>query len=409
MTWDIERELDENGVENIYSFEIENPDVRYHVYRIDKAQSLIEYIPKPMDQFPLQKIKLEGFSKLPSEFAETGYILGGVHYYLGKKLIEAKAISLLISKTQTDSIRKNREKPNCRMVLNYDSFKKLKNTLTSISTASKQDKSAFVDNFFHDLFPLQFRKNDLSGRIRAKRLISYLDESTIKFLQPSDIEKLLTYLEILLQSKYVKALHRRKLLSAAKIKVDEVALSDVINVFEQMLNGDQSESFWGDFLKNNLFLVESKYIKIIPQLNVVLGSARKVDFALVDTQGYLDLFEIKKPTTQILARSQDRGNYYWSTDSTKALVQAEKYLFHAERKASSLAEDVNREIGISVKVVRPRAVVVLGNSRQLDNTQKQEDFRILRMSMKNIEIVLYDELLDRLKNQRSKAYLDADT
>ncbi len=29
----------------------------------------------------------------------------------------------------------------------------------------------------------------------------------------------------------------------------------------------------------------------------------------------------------LLAKGTDRGNYYWSTDAVKALVQAEKYLF----------------------------------------------------------------------------------
>jgi hypothetical protein len=74
--------------------------------------------------------------------------------------------------------------------------------------------------------------------------------------------------------------------------------------------------------------------------------------------------------------------------------------------ADSLAADINRERGIEVRVVRPRAVVILGDSEQLDSDIKREDFRILRMSMKNIEIILYDELLDRLKNQRNKLYLE---
>ena len=41
----------------------------------------------------------------------------------------------------------------------------------------------------------------------------------------------------------------------------------------------------------------------------------------------------------MLATNTDTGNFYWSTDATKAIVQAEKYLFNAESKAFVLAED----------------------------------------------------------------------
>lgn len=256
------------------------------------------------------------------------------------------------------------------------------------------------------MFPNHYKKKTQSGGIHAARLVSNLDHNLIQFLKPDQVNKLLNFMETLLETKYKSVSHRRRLFSAAKIKFDEVALKDVIDMFESMLEENLSEAKWGDFLKKNLFLVESKYIKLIPELNVVLAGSRLVDFGLVDSQGYLDLFEIKKPITTILARSKDRGNYYWNTATTKAIVQAEKYLYNSERRASALTEDINRELGINVKIVRPRAVVILGHSNQLDNGEKKEDFRILRRSLKNVEIILYDELLERLKNQRKKIYFD---
>ena len=89
----------------------------------------------------------------------------------------------------------------------------------------------------------------------------------------------------------------------------------------------------------------------------------------------------------------------------KALVQAEKYLYNAEGKRDTLAKDLSRERKVDVKVVRPRAVVIMGTSDQLDAPEKIEDFRVLRQSLKNIEVVLYDELLERLKNQKNKIYI----
>ncbi len=46
----------------------------------------------------------------------------------------------------------------------------------------------------------------------------------------------------------------------------------------------------------------------------------------------------------------------------------------------------------------------MGHSRQLNTKEKQEDFRVLRSSLKNSEIILYNELLERLKNQKNKVF-----
>lgn len=121
-------------------------------------------------------------------------------------------------------------------------------------------------------------------------------------------------------------------------------------------------------------------------------------FGLVDSHGYLDLFEIKKPETRLLAASQDRGNHYWHADAVKAIVQAEKYLHNASQNALTLAEGVRRERQLDVRVIRPRAVVIMGHSAQLDTPSKKDDFRVLRTSLRHIEIILYDELLTSLKN-----------
>ena len=105
-----------------------------------------------------------------------------------------------------------------------------------------------------------------------------------------------------------------------------------------------------------------------------------------------------------MAKRSDRGNYYWSSHAIKAIVQAEKYFENAQRKAPELAEDIKREKNIKVEVIRPRAFVIMGNSNQLTDKKRKDDFRILKYSLKNVEIILYDELLDRLKNQQRKIY-----
>jgi len=407
MPWDCKRIIEE-GIEYIDAFNTDYPEEIYRVYKFIPDKQIIEYYPKKLDGFPISKITLEGFVTIPNEFADVGYIKGGgIGYYLSSKLKEKNIISLTISKKQKDSLKKVRNKEAYRMALNYSSFRKVAKSLTTISFVAKQDRRFSIDSHFNNLFPELYKKTSLSGQNYAARLISYLGNDVIKYLKPDQIQRILDFIESLLETKYTSVMRRRKLVEAAKIKVDEVALNDVIGTFEKMLSDSLSEAKWGEFLKKNLFLVESKYIKLIPQLNVVLAGSRLVDFGLIDSQGYLDLFEIKKPNTPILATRKDRGNYYWNAEATKAIVQAEKYLFNSERKAALLTEDIKGELGVDVKIVRPRAVVIMGHSNQLDCDEKKEDFRILRMSLKNVEVTLYDELCERLKNQQKKIYIDA--
>jgi len=179
-----------------------------------------------------------------------------------------------------------------------------------------------------------------------------------------------------------------------------------IDLDEDRFEKEVSESDWGKFLKKNLYMVESRYVHVFDRLNVISARSREVDFALIDTHGFLDIFEIKTPKTKLLASSQDRGNFYWNSEATKAITQAEKYLYNAEQRGLALQKDISRELSLDVHIVRPRALLVMGHSRQFVEGNQAEDFRVLRMSLKNVEIILYDELLERLKNQRDKSNLE---
>lgn len=351
-----------------------------------------------------EKIEIHGFKRIPPEISELGYFKAGLSYYFSKKFQGKNVKTFRIVKNGNSTLRTYSGR--LTFILGYEGLKTLKARLTQLTNEKKQERSLAVDEFFHQEFPSKFPAAELPVRRRAARAMRNLDPSIIEYLEANDVEKFLDFMEHLLTGKYSSAARRRKLFGAAKLKVDEVALKETINVYEKKLDDDESEHKWGEFLRKHLFLIDSKYISVIGELNVVLGGQRKVDFGLVDSQGYLDLFEIKKPTTKLLSAKTDRGNYYWSSDAVKALTQAEKYLYNAERKAANLAEDVAREKNVVVSVIRPRAVVIMGHSGQLDSSEKEADFRILRTSLKNVEVMTYDELLQRLKNQMSKIYAE---
>lgn len=219
-----------------------------------------------------------------------------------------------------------------------------------------------------------------------------------------ELQKFEEFYEELIKTKYKSDSHKLQLITRTKVKIDTITVDAIISEFEDKLSKETSESLWGKFLGKNLFLIDSKYVKSIPELNLVMAGARKVDFGLIDSQDYLDMFEIKKPTTKLLSPEQDRGNHFWHSEAVKALTQAEKYLYYAESRRKLLEEDIEKQKKHKVSVIKPRAYVIMGNSAQLDTQEKREDFRVLRLSLKNVEVILYDELLERLKNQKKKVF-----
>jgi hypothetical protein len=390
------------GVEHIYSWEDSDPKTtRQLVFKIDPTRELVEFFPRNQD-FP--PTIFEGFRRVPAEMNEAGYIrTGSVQYYLGKKLAAASIRQLKVTRNGRKALQKSGK--SYRMSLPYTAFSDVVGRIRHANSAVQFERRSIVDAVLHDLFPRKFPVAQLSARRTLGRLLSSLDQSVIGEMKADEVEHFLDFTKALLEKKYARADKRRELFSAAKLKVDDVALTDVISEFEALLEESPNEAKWGEFLRKNLFLVESSYVHVIERLNVVLASSREVDFGLVDSHGFLDLFEIKKPESNLLAASQDRGNHYWHADAVKAIVQAEKYLHNAMQNALTLADSIQRERQLAVRVIRPRAVVIIGHNDQLDTKAKKEDFRVLRMSLRNIEIVLYDELLTSLKNQKGKIYV----
>ena len=111
--------------------------------------------------------------------------------------------------------------------------------------------------------------------------------------------------------------------------------------------------------------------------------------------GFLDIVEIKRPEggLSFWASNKDHGNYIPSTDLTKAITQASRYIYEDEREANSVKFSVR--VG-GVKTVKPRCILVFGRSDQW-NTEQVEAYRILNASFHNITILTYDHVLTRAR------------
>ncbi len=380
---------------------------RTKTYSIDTKKALIRFYPENLS---IKEIELPNRTSLPNDLLdERGFLKDGLGKFLEYRIEKAGlGIRIVVLETGVKNTIAKR-KSETIMILNYKDLQNLQKRVKMIRYKSKQELGSEFDTFLYDNFPAHFKiPTDHSGSITRKinRIFSNLDEDIVPHLERHHIDTFIDFFSTIIEKKYKSDTHKKKLLSLARVKINSIPLKKLISEYQKLLKTDVSESDWSKFLQRNLFLIDPSYIHAFKEIHLTLGAtSRKADFGLVDIKSYLDIFEIKKPTTKLLSKSTDRGNYYWHSDATKAIVQAEKYLYNAEKSSLALAADLKREAGIDIHVIRPKVILLIGNSDQIDNRQKREDFRILRHSLKNIEIILYDELYERLKLlERGKVY-----
>ena len=168
---------------------------------------------------------------------------------------------------------------------------------------------------------------------------------------------------------------------------------DAIREFESMLGQDLVEQKWQEWLKRNDWVLGSEFVKILDEREI--DTANITDYLMQAYDGFLDVIEIKRPerSLRFWADTKDHGNYIPSSDLTKAVTQATKYIYEVEREANSVK--FLERVG-NVKTIKPRCVLIFGRSCNW-NDEKREAFRIMNSSYHNLTIMTYDHVLLRAK------------
>jgi hypothetical protein len=175
-------------------------------------------------------------------------------------------------------------------------------------------------------------------------------------------------------------------------------LKELAKELEDSITETHSESWWQTFIKSNILLIQQGYIQPIEKMNIAIGNTKFPDFSLITHDGYLDILEIKRPNTPLISEDTSRGNYHWTTEMSKAIIQTENYIATVSRHADPIRNYIRDEHKIELQVLRPRGIVLAGNSQSFQKQKEKDDLRLLNQSTKNITFVTYDELVSRLKN-----------
>lgn len=166
-----------------------------------------------------------------------------------------------------------------------------------------------------------------------------------------------------------------------------------VKKFEIALGQDKVEANWQHWFEENSWVLGSEFVRVLDDRHI--DTQNISDFLMEAYDGFLDVVEIKRPEGGLTfwAASLDHGHYVPSSDLTKALTQANRYIFEIEREANSL-KFLQRVEG--TRTVKPRCTLIFGRSNTW-NASQAEAYRILNAGFHNLHVMTYDHVLGRAK------------
>lgn len=185
--------------------------------------------------------------------------------------------------------------------------------------------------------------------------------------------------------------------------IELVTLEALITRYEGMLGKTLVEGRWQDFFNENPFILNMAFgypvIKVRDQASVggrkLSGDGEKITDFLVKNSltNNTAIFEIKTPQTSILNKTPFRdGVYTPAADLSGSINQAldQKYQF---QKQIAQIKDNTRLYDIESYAVH--CCLVIGKTP--DGDDRKKSFELFRRNSKDVEIVTFDELLEKLR------------
>lgn len=192
----------------------------------------------------------------------------------------------------------------------------------------------------------------------------------------------------------------------------------ILDTLKDMLaNSDYySESDWQAQILEIILILFPKYIRCFSGVSIKdyytkpsKITNRYIDLMLIDSNGNIDVIEIKKPFSYcVVSKHTYRDNYTPMKELSGTIMQVEKYIFHlskwgvngerilSKKYASELPPDFN------IRITNPKGLVILGRDNNLSEGQLF-DLEIIKRKYTNImEIITYDDLIKRLENTLEK-------
>ncbi len=346
----------------------------------------------------INKIIIEDTNEFPEFLSSFGYgfFERSLNKFFRFKFDNDKIDTLILSETKSSGRNKN------RLIFSYEDIDSLLSQINQEQRACNDTKNILIKNFIVDVFPeVNFDYQETNNN--KKLILRNLNDKLIEKLTSDEIKQIGEF--YVTAARKFKASHIIKKMTTGLLKNAQIlTLQEIIGRYEALLKVNPAESVWQKFFDEYITLFDSRYVHKIDYKNIATGITKYPDIVLVDIYGYIDFYELKKSGTPLIQYDKNHKTWFWSKDVSMVIAQVSDYLHKAKENALSYAAAIKTETetetedGIEVNIINPSAIVVIGHTDQLDTEKKRNHFKNLRESLKDIEFVLYDELLERLKN-----------
>lgn len=383
----------------------EKRDSSYVYFRLDKESKTEEEIytlsgNQISYNFGGEKVKtliFDGFDEVPKIAADLGFgfVNKSINNFFKYKFLKPVSVITITEKSPTA------EGENA-LIINLKDFESLAGAVNQEQRACEDTKKTLITNFLNTHFPtLNYSHKETNNN--KDLILRNLNKKLIDQLTADDVERIGQFYVDAAQKYKRHDVVRRMLLDLQK-NAQLLTLQEVIKQYEILLASNPLESEWQKFFDEYITLFDNRYITKLDQKNIATGIVKYPDLVLVDIYGYVDFYELKRSSTKLLQYDKSHKTYYWSNDMAMAIAQASDYLQKAKENGTNFAKAIKTETsadgegGLEISIVNPRAIIVAGQSSDLTDEKMRHQFKNLREGLKNIEFLLYDELLQRLKN-----------
>jgi hypothetical protein len=270
---------------------------------------------------------------------------------------------------------------------------------------SKDILSDQLSKVFPKYFPvgINYKRNTLKNTINSI--------SDFRSLSSEDVDYTVKLYNDLKQNNRI--VDNFETIKNTKKDAENLVLKKILKELQDNINLKKKEEFWQKFFEEYILFLNDGYSKFISQVILSFWSEKnkKPDFLMLTSSNYLDVVEIKRPDTELVVKlkgSKSRNNYIWSEEMNVAISQVENYLNELNQRTKEIKYKLEEEVKFQIseaRIIRPRGFIIVGKSSLLENEEsdtiknkKRDDFRLLCDSLKNIQIILYDDYILKLTN-----------
>lgn len=344
--------------------------------------------------------KFRGFKLYYSGFEEQPKILqkDGRGFSGGKHILEVLTHKLKKFELTLTSEKKSRIKKVGKKYFVYLAVSDIRILNSSKIQKTREIGLKMTNNHFSQIFPKFFNEREKFFSYERGMFAELLTKDfNPAILSRDDLNSLTAFLPKIYARAKGKSLDVTSVYKN-KQSIQLLYLEKLISDFDNRTKKKYGESNWQDYFRKYILLFQDGYIQRLEKINIGVD-IRFPDFCVITTDDYLDVIEIKIPSTRLLLQDKSHKNYYWSTEISKAISQTEKYLDSITKNADQIRRVLADKLGINLRIIKPRGIIIAGTTSEFEkNKEKADDFRLLNEGLKNITVIPYDEMSRRVRN-----------